>query len=111
MVKIVGHRGAAGLSPENTLPSFKTAVALGVDAVECDVRESSDGHPVVIHDETVDRTTNGSGSVSEHTLSELKELNADGESIPTLGEVLDVLVGSEVNVRIELKEEGLSHRV
>jgi glycerophosphoryl diester phosphodiesterase len=93
---LVGHRGAGGLAPENTMPSFELALALGVDAVECDVHLSHDGVPVVIHDHTVDRTTDGHGPVSSLTVEQLKALDAGGRfrqsqptaRIPTLDEVL-----------------------
>jgi glycerophosphoryl diester phosphodiesterase len=93
---IMGHRGAMGTAPENTMASFKQAVELGVEAIELDVHLSKDGKLVVIHDETVDRTTDGTGEVAELTLAELKALDAGssfdpkfaGERIPTLEEVL-----------------------
>ena len=72
MVRIIGHRGAMGYAPENTLESFKKAIELGCDAIELDVRLSKDGQLVVIHDAKVNRTTNGKGLVSEKTLKELK---------------------------------------
>src|SRR5919202_3540380 len=75
-VKVVGHRGAMGHCPENTLASFARALELGADWIECDVHLSRDGVPVVIHDETLDRTTDGHGLVAEHTLAELKQLDA-----------------------------------
>ena len=73
---MVGHRGNRAHAPENTLPSFAEAVALGVDAVELDVRLSADGEVVVMHDPTVERTTNGTGVVSELTWAQLSALNA-----------------------------------
>src|SRR5438445_3289928 len=96
-VWVVGHRGAMGHCPENTLASFERGLELGADWIEMDVHLSRDGELVVIHDETVDRTTNGSGLVQDHTLVELNELDAGswfgaayvGQRIPTLGEVLD----------------------
>jgi len=108
MVGVVGHRGAAGHAPENTLGGFERAVEIGVDAVEFDVRESADGVAVVIHDATVDRTTDGVGAVSELTLDDLRTLNAgDGAVIPTLEETLDLLADHGVGIRVELKERGL----
>ncbi|MFH1850392.1 MAG: glycerophosphodiester phosphodiesterase family protein [archaeon] len=99
----IGHRGAAGLEPENTLVSIQRAIDLGVDAVEFDVHMSKDGAVVVIHDDTVERTTNGSGAVSEMTLAELKALDAGkGERIPTLLEVIGLAKG-RVKMVIELK--------
>src|SRR5438270_14072854 len=88
-VWVVGHRGAMGHSPENTMASFERGLELGADWIELDVHLSRDGALVVIHDETLDRTTNGHGLVREHALSELKRLDAgDGQRIPTLDEVL-----------------------
>jgi glycerophosphoryl diester phosphodiesterase len=103
---IVGHRGAAGYEPENTLLSFQKAIEIGVDWVEMDMRRSADGHLVIIHDDTVDRTTNGHGKVSEMTLAELKKLDAGkGQKIPTLQEAIDFTKG-KVKIIIEIKEEG-----
>ncbi len=102
----IGHRGAAGYEPENTLRSFRRALELGVDMVELDVRRTKDGHLVVMHDETVDRTTNGSGKVSEMTLAEIMELDAGrAEKVPTLDEALDIVHG-KVSVDIEVKDAG-----
>jgi len=103
MIKVTGHRGAAGLEPENTLRSIRKAIDLGVDRVEIDVRVTRDGRLVVIHDETVDRTTNGHGYVNELTLDEIRKLNAGkGEKVPTLEEVLEITRG-RVELQIELK--------
>jgi len=103
---IIGHRGAAALEPENTLLSIKRAIEIGVDAVEIDVHLSKDKELVVIHDATVDRTTNGKGPVSSYTVQEIKRLDAGkGEAIPTLQEVID-LIDKRVTLIIELKEEG-----
>lgn len=102
---IIGHRGAAGLFAENTLAGFARAVELGVDGVELDVRMAG-SEIVVIHDERVDRTTNGAGLVSELGFAELRRLDAgDGQAIPTLTEVLDILP-RHVMVDIELKGSG-----
>jgi glycerophosphoryl diester phosphodiesterase len=99
----IGHRGAKGYEPENTLASFRKAIQLGVDAIELDVHALNDGTLVVIHDKKVNRTTNGKGYVSKKTLQELKNLNAGkGEQIPTLQEVLDC-AERKVQVNIELK--------
>ena len=103
MIRVVGHRGAAGLEPENTLPSIEKAIELGVDQIEVDARVTKDGRLVVIHDETVDRTTNGHGYVKYLTFDELRKLDAgDGERIPTLREVLEHTKG-KVILQIELK--------
>ena len=100
---VFGHRGASGLAPENTLASFAKAVELGVYGVELDVHASADGEAVVIHDERVDRTTNGRGLVRELPLRALRQLDAGaGERIPTLWEVLRALP-EHVVVNVELK--------
>jgi glycerophosphoryl diester phosphodiesterase len=103
---VTGHRGAAGLEPENTLRSFNRACALGVDRVETDVHLTLDGLLVCIHDSTLDRTTNGSGPVSEKTAAEIKALDAgEGESVPLLQEAIGIVRGRAV-LQIELKGEG-----
>jgi glycerophosphoryl diester phosphodiesterase len=108
---LMGHRGAAALAPENTLLSIATAMEIGVNAVEIDVHLSKDKEIVVIHDATVDRTTNGTGAVSRYALNELKKLDAGkGETIPTLQEVIDFIHG-KVRLVIELKEAGTEEPV
>ncbi len=108
---IMGHRGAPALEPENTLLSIARAMEIGVDAVEIDVRLSKDKEIIVIHDSTVDRTTNGTGPVSSYALKEIKKLDAGkGETIPTLDEVIG-LIGNKVQLVIELKEEGTERKV
>ena len=103
MIEVIGHRGAAGLEPENTLRSVRRAIELGVDRVEVDVRVSRDGRLVIMHDETVDRTTNGHGYVRELTLNELRSLDAGmGEKIPTLEEILEFTMG-KAKLEIEIK--------
>jgi glycerophosphoryl diester phosphodiesterase len=110
MLKI-GHRGAMGYAPENTLGSFAKALELGVDGIELDVHVCKSGEVVVIHDERIDRTTNGKGLVKEMTLQELKGLDAGkGERILTLQEVLD-FVDRRAFIDIELKAEGISDSV
>jgi glycerophosphoryl diester phosphodiesterase len=112
-----GHRGNADECPENTLASFRSAIELGVDVIECDVHRSADGGLPVIHDHLLDRTTNGSGLVRDHTLAELKRFDAGswkhprfaGERIPTLGEVLEVARG-KVGVAIEIKNLPLPYQ-
>ncbi len=102
----VGHRGSAGHFPENTLASFAGALEQGVDMVELDVHLCSDGQVVVIHDDSVDRTTDSEGKVGEMTLRALQKLDAGGgEKIPTLAEVL-LLIGSRCSVNVELKGPG-----
>ena len=108
---IMGHRGAAALEPENTLLSIARAMEIGVDAVEIDVHLSKDGELVVIHDPTVDRTTDGKGPVRGYALEDLKKLDAGkGQTIPTLQEVMD-LIDKKVRLVIELKEEGTESMV
>jgi glycerophosphoryl diester phosphodiesterase len=99
----IGHRGAMGHEPENTIRSFKKAIELNVDAIELDVYVCKTGELVVIHDDKVDRTTNGLGYTQDKTFAELRQLDAGkGEVIPTLEEVLD-FVDKRVMVNIELK--------
>jgi len=108
MIKVLGHRGAPAYEPENTLASFKKAIELGVDQIELDLRFSKDSKLVVIHDEKLDRTTNGKGFVREFTLAELKKLDAGkGEKIPTLQEVIDLIRDKGIFLQIELKESNM----
>lgn len=101
---VVAHRGASKYEPENTLRALKKAIEMGADIVEVDVRLSKDGVPIVIHDETLDRTTNGSGRVFDYTVEQLRKLDAGlGERIPLLSEVLDLVRGN-VGLLLELKE-------
>lgn len=109
-ILIIGHRGAMGHAPENTMASFEKGVAMGADAIELDVQLSADGGLVVIHDPTVDRTTDGSGYVRDLTLAEIKKLDAGawygpefaGERVPTLDEVL-AWAREKINLAIEIK--------
>ena len=107
---VVGHRGAAGVLPENTLKGFRYAIELGVDYVECDVHLTRDEQLVVMHDPTVDRTTGGSGAIAELTFDEVRALDAgDGEQVPTLDEVLALVQASgqgQVGLLCELKGAG-----
>ena len=110
MLKI-GHRGAKGLEPENTLLSFQKAIEIGVDGIELDVRLTSDGELIVIHDETIDRTSNGTGFVNQFSLREIKKFRIDSKhEIPTLLEVLE-LVDKKCLVNIELKELETAEKV
>jgi len=111
MVLRIGHRGAAGYEPENTLRSFRKAIELKADMVELDVHICKSGEVVVIHDEGVDRTTNGTGKVCELTLRELKRFDAGkGEIIPTLEDVMHHIDGA-TGINIELKGEGTAEPV
>jgi glycerophosphoryl diester phosphodiesterase len=106
----IGHRGAAGHGPENTLATIQKGIALGVDFVEIDLRRTADGVLVVLHDETVKRTTNGKGRVDHLSLQEVKKFNAgNGEHIPTLKEVLKVAAG-EAGLMLELKVKGVAQQ-
>jgi len=108
MTLIVGHRGAGALAPENTLLSFQTAIDIGCDRTELDVHLSKDNEVIVIHDKSVDRTTDGSGLVNKMTLSDLKQLNcAKGQKIPTLEEIID-LCKDKIDLHIELKGKNTS---
>jgi glycerophosphoryl diester phosphodiesterase len=107
MVYVVGHRGAAAIMPENTIKGFRYAIELGVDYVECDVHLSRDHQVVVMHDATVDRTTNGRGAIRDLTLARIRTLDAgQGERVPTLDEVMETVRG-EAHLLIELKGIGV----
>ncbi|OUR97487.1 hypothetical protein A9Q84_12295 [Halobacteriovorax marinus] len=104
---MLGHRGAGGEKPENTLMGFRYALELGVKAIELDIHLSLDGRMMVIHDDTVDRTTNGTGSVKEINSDELRSLDAGfGETIPFLEEVLDLYEEFNFTLFIEIKSFG-----
>ncbi len=110
---IVGHRGAAGLAPENSIAAFRLAYSIGVRWFELDVRLTRDGVPVVLHDPTVDRTTSGTGSVAALSLAELQSLVIDDAAacVPTLREALDCLP-EDAYWLIELKQtEGQEARL
>ncbi|WP_180960325.1 glycerophosphodiester phosphodiesterase [Neobacillus cucumis] len=110
----IGHRGAAGYSPENTFASFHKALLLGVDYLELDVQMTKDSELVVIHDATVNRTTNGKGKVRDFTLKEIQTLDAGswfdpkfcGEKVPSFCEVLDEFAG-KVGILLEIKNPNL----
>ena len=107
----ISHRGASAYEPENTLRAIKRALGYAVDMVEIDVRETKDGQIMVIHDETLERTTNGRGYVHQMTYSELRRLDAGkGERIPTLQEVIDLVKG-RVGLVVELKDPGTTDKV
>ncbi|MFJ5773928.1 glycerophosphodiester phosphodiesterase [Streptomyces sp. NPDC093094] len=100
----IGHRGVMGVEPENTLRSFVAAEHAGLDVIELDLHLSKDGALVVIHDEDVDRTTDGSGAVADKTLAELRALDAGrGERIPVFEEVLDAVRSP---LQAEIKDEA-----
>lgn len=108
---LYAHRGASADAPENTLAAFRCALDAGADGIELDVHLSHDGVPVVIHDDTLDRTTDGSGAVAAHALGSLKRLDAGrwfapefaGEEVPTLEETLQLLRG-RLRINLEVKD-------
>ncbi|MDE3015695.1 MAG: hypothetical protein KGI29_02075 [Pseudomonadota bacterium] len=107
----IAHRGASAAAPENTMSAFRKALELGADAVECDVHVSKDGEAVVIHDDTLERTTSGRGRVADFTLKELKGFVAGGgERIPTLEELL-AFAADRLMVFIEIKAADAVPRV
>ncbi len=109
--QIIGHRGAAGYAPENTLEAIHTAADLGVEWVELDVKLTKDHVPIIFHDDTLDRTTNGYGPVAEILYEDLKQLEAgswfsegfSGIHIPTLEEALEVLIDRNMGLNLEIK--------
>jgi len=112
---IIAHRGASAYFPENTLPAFEGAIAMGADMVELDVQLTSDKEVVVFHDEKISRCTDGWGKIANHTLAELKKLDAgswyskdfQNTRIPTLAEALSVCK-NKIAVNIEIKTEAVS---
>lgn len=108
----IAHRGYSGKFDENTMLAFKKAIEYKADGIETDVQLSKDGIPVIIHDETLDRTTNGCGFIEEYTLEELKKFKTDsGERIPTLEELLELVSKSELKVlNLELKNSIIEYK-
>ncbi len=108
---VIAHRGASAYAPENTMSAFRKALDMGAEGIELDVHLSKDGHPVVIHDEKIDRTSNGKGLVKDFTLEELRTFDFGswfspeyaGERIPTLEEVLELLEKWDGLLNIEIK--------
>ncbi|WRP05204.1 glycerophosphodiester phosphodiesterase [Rossellomorea aquimaris] len=125
MTLIFAHRGSAGTHPENTMDAFYEAERVGADGIELDVQLTKDGEIVVIHDETVDRTTNGKGFVKDYTLKEIQKLQANFKfksklfkknRVPSLREVFQWLKGNDMLCNIELKNsimdyQGLEEKV
>lgn len=110
MTKIFAHRGASAYAPENTVEAFALAMEQGADGIELDVQMTKDDQVVVIHDETIDRVSDGTGAVRDYTLEELKKFhfsnhmeNYENAVIPTLKEVLDLIKSSNMLLNIELK--------
>lgn len=117
MTQVWAHRGASADAPENTLPAFELALAQGAQGLEFDVQLTRDDEVVVIHDETLERTTDGHGWVADHSLDQLRALDAGvrhkgfaGTRIPTLGEVLDLTRGTGVTLNIELKNSKMRYK-
>jgi len=122
---VFGHRGGAGLAPENTMPAFELGMSFGADGLEFDVHLSKDGVPVIIHDATVDRTTNGTGAVADLTAADLAGLDAGyrfeqggafpwrgrGGGVPTLADVLTRFPGVPLLIELKTAEPRLAHRV
>ena len=116
----IGHRGASGLAPENTIAGIKKALEIGVDGVEFDARASKDGELVLMHDEKVDRTTDGAGFVRDLTFEQIRKLDAGmkfrekfaGERVPAMKEALQLLNGVKGKTTfIEIKQEGIEEKV
>jgi glycerophosphoryl diester phosphodiesterase len=116
---VTSHAACKGHAPENTLAGIERAIALGADAIEIDVHCTSDGVPILLHDETVDRTTDGSGNVHEMTLAAVRRLDAGarqfaprfaGQQVPLLAEVLELTKG-KVLLQIEVKQAGIEDQV
>jgi len=113
LVRVQGHRGAAALAPENTFASFALAERLGADLIELDVRRARDGELVVIHDATLDRTTNGHGRVADRNGAELRVLDAGGwfgpafagERLPAFDELCRWASGRRLHLSVELKQD------
>lgn len=117
--EIFGHRGSAGTHPENTMISFKEAARVGADGIELDVQMTKDGELVIIHDETVNRTTNGKGWVKDFTLEEIKKLDASYKfkdkygfcEIPTLKDVFDWARLNNILINVELKNGLVQYKM
>jgi glycerophosphoryl diester phosphodiesterase len=108
---IYAHRGASGVLPENTLLAFRRALDVGADGIELDLRATGDGVPVVIHDRSVARTTDGAGFVDETPVSQLQALDAGhGQHVPTLAETL-ALIGGAARIDLEIKQAGIASAV
>jgi glycerophosphoryl diester phosphodiesterase len=119
---VIAHRGFSGRAPENTVAAIREAIAIGADMAEIDVTLTADERVVVIHDETLDRTTNGAGRVADHGFDEIRNLDAGswfapqfaGEKVPTLGEALDTTKGRillNVEIKTEAVDRGISDKV
>lgn len=108
MIDLIGHRGFPSMYPENTILSFKKAIENGCIGLEMDLRLSKDNEAVIIHDDTLDRTTNGKGRVKDYTLKELQKLDAGmGERIPSLFEILKILGNTRLFLELKALEEDM----
>lgn len=103
MVEVIAHRGEHLRHRENTMPAFEEAVRVGADYIEVDVRTTKDGKLVLMHDGTVNRTTNGKGNVADMTFEEIRALDAGGSKVPTFDEVLDYARG-KINIYVDVKQ-------
>jgi glycerophosphoryl diester phosphodiesterase len=119
---VIAHRGFSSRAPENTLAAIREAIAIGADMAEIDVTLTADERVVVIHDETLDRTTNGSGKVADYSFDDIRNLDAGswfapqfaGEKVPTLEEILDTVKGRillNVEIKSEAVDRGISDKV
>jgi glycerophosphoryl diester phosphodiesterase len=117
-IRVIAHRGCSGRAPENTLVAIRQAIEVGADMVEIDVTMTADGHVILLHDETLDRTTDGAGPPTVMTLDEIRRLDAGswfapeyaGERIPTLAEAFETVKG-RVLMNVEIKAEAVAHGV
>lgn len=106
----IAHRGFSGKYPENTMMAFRKAVDVGADGIETDLHMTSDGIIVICHDETIDRTTNGSGFIKDYTYDEIRKLDAGkGEKIPSLDELLNFMKDKNLLLNLELKNDVINY--
>ena len=113
-IQVWAHRGASGYAPENTLDAFQKAIDMGADGIELDVQLTKDGKVVVVHDEVIDRVSDGSGLVQDYTYEELKKFNFnkihpeyDREQIPTLEEVYRLIKPTDLVINVEMKTSNI----
>jgi len=112
MVLVIAHRGASGYYPENTLKSIQYAIEMGSDIVEIDLKMAMDGQIVLMHDDAVDRTTNGKGLVKDLTVQQLKMLDAGGgERVPLLTEVMELFEKSTVEFMFDISSPGFEEQI
>lgn len=102
-IAVIAHRGEHLSHVENTLPAFQSAIDAGADYFECDVRTTSDGHLVLMHDGTVDRTTNGKGKLGDLTLDQIRAVDARGSRVPTFEEALELAKG-RIGIYVDNKQ-------